>query len=282
MLASLLHTSLMFDLSISIVLYNNKEKQIQNLLDCFCSTTLSYKIYLVDNSPTDELKILATGNNVEYIFNDKNIGYGSAHNIALRKVIDQNKYHLILNPDVTFRNGVLEEIYKYMELNNDVGQLIPKVLYPDGSLQYVCKLIPAPFNLISRLLPGNLLKNYNEKFELRFSGYNKIMDVPYLSGCFMFLRCSALKEVGIFDEQFFMYPEDIDLTRRMHKKYKTVFYPYVEIFHEHAKSSFKNMRMFGIHITNMVKYFNKWGWFFDNERKRVNKVVLQQLKQNTK
>jgi GT2 family glycosyltransferase len=106
------------------------------------------------------------------------------------------------------------------------------------------------------------------------------MNVPYLSGCFMFFRCSALKEVGLFDERFFMYPEDIDLTRRMHKRYKTVFYPHVQVYHEHAKSSFKSLRMFAIHLYNIVKYFNKWGWLFDSERKKINKAVLCQLEQN--
>ncbi len=95
----------------------------------------------------------------------------------------------------------------------------------------------------------------------------------------MFLKFDALKKVGLFDERFFMYPEDIDLTRRMHKKYGTVFYPYAEIFHEHTKSSFKSMHMFTIHMYNIFKYFNKWGWIFDNKRKEVNKNILRQLKQ---
>ena len=63
------------------------------------------------------------------------------------------------------------------------------------------------------------------------------MNVPYLQGSFMFLRTKALKEVGLFYERFFMYPEDIDITRRMHKKYKTIFYPEVSIHHEHAKTT---------------------------------------------
>ena len=272
----------MYQLTVSIVLYNNERSVIQKAIECVLQSNLEIKLFLIDNSEIDNLKYLSHYPNVEYIFNNKNIGYGAGHNIALKKVMDKSKYHLILNPDIEFNENVLEEIYNYMETNNHVGQVIPKVLYPDGSLQYVCKLIPTPFNLFSRLLPGSLFKKYNQKFELRFSGYNKIMDVPYLSGCFMFLRCSALKEVGLFDERFFMYPEDIDLTRRMHKRYRTVFYPYVEIFHGHAKSSFNNIKMFTIHITNIIKYFNKWGWLFDTERKKVNRQILQQLKENNK
>ncbi|MEO8711610.1 MAG: glycosyltransferase family 2 protein [Parafilimonas sp.] len=272
------------DLSISVVLYKNPVEQLTQLINCIATTTLSYHVYLVDNSPTDELKNdlkkFIDAGNIEYIFNNKNVGYGAGHNIAIRRVINENKYHLVLNPDVTFGKGVLEALFAYMDLNDDVGQVIPKVLFPDGTLQYVCKLIPTPLNLFSRLLPKRFLKNYNEKFELRFSGYNTIMNIPYLSGSFMFLRCSALKQVGLFDERFFMYPEDIDLTRRMHRKYKTIFYPYVEVFHEHTKSSFKSIRMFTIHMQNIIRYFNKWGWLVDSERKKVNAEVLQHLKEN--
>jgi GT2 family glycosyltransferase len=159
--------------------------------------------------------------------------------------------------------------------NTDIGHLMPKVLYPDGQIQYLCKLIPTPFDLIfRRFLPENWTKKRRDKFELRASGYSKIMDVPYLSGCFMFLRTKALEEIGLFDERFFMYPEDIDLTRRIHRKYRTVFYPEVSVIHNHAQSSYKSLRMLWIHISNMIKYFNKWGWIFDNERKKINKAIL--------
>jgi GT2 family glycosyltransferase len=103
------------------------------------------------------------------------------------------------------------------------------------------------------------------------------MEVPYLSGFFMFLRIEALNYVGLFDERFFMYPEDIDLTRRIHKYYKTIFYPYTEIVHGYERGSYKSFKLFYIHIVNIIKYFNKWGWFFDKERKMVNKKILSQF-----
>jgi GT2 family glycosyltransferase len=156
---------------------------------------------------------------------------------------------------------------------------MPKVYYPDGEIQYLCKLLPTPFDLIfRRFLPNSWTKKQTEKFELRNSGYNKILDVPYLSGCFMLLRTDALKEVGLFDERFFMYPEDIDLTRRINRKFRTVFYPEVSIVHHHARSSYLNLKMLWIHTTNMIRYFNKWGWFFDRERKIINKKTLNQFK----
>ena len=99
-------------------------------------------------------------------------------------------------------------------------------------------------------------------------------------GCFMFLRMSAINNIGMFDENIFMYTEDIDLTRRIHKKYKTMFWPEVTIVHAHKRSSYKNKKLLKIHIKSAIKYFNKWGWIFDSERRKWNKEVLNELGYN--
>ena len=114
------------------------------------------------------------------------------------------------------------------------------------------------------------MKKSKEKFYLKSTGYNKIMNIPYLSGCFMFLNVEAIKKVGMFDERFFMYPEDIDLTRRIHTKFKTIFYPEVSVGHHHEKASSKSVKMAFIHILNIIRYFNKWGWIFDKQRRLFN------------
>ncbi len=86
-------------------------------------------------------------------------------------------------------------------------------------------------------------------------------------------RLSALKQTGLFDERFFMYPEDIDITRRLHRSYKTMYLPISVIVHQHAAGSRINPRLLKIHIVNMIKYFNKWGWLFDRERRRFNRQL---------
>ena len=92
----------------------------------------------------------------------------------------------------------------------------------------------------------------------------------------MAFRCSVLEKTGIFDERFFMYPEDIDITRRIFSAgYRTVYYPEAEIIHNHMQGSYHNFRLFMIHIVNMIRYFNKWGWLFDGERKRINQKILE-------
>jgi len=185
---------------------------------------------------------------------------------------------MVINPDISFNPAILSEIEEFMNNNSDIGLLMPKILYPTGEIQYLCKLIPTPFDLIvRRFLPKSWTQKRIEKFELRSSGYNKVMNVPYLSGCFMFLRTEALRQVGLFDERFFMYPEDIDLSRRIHRQYRTVFYPNTTIVHHHAQSSYIDSKMLFIHIYNMIKYFNKWGWIFDSERRKVNRKILKQI-----
>lgn len=271
-------------LNISIVLYHTNESHLRCLINQLLNVERDIKIYLIDNSTTDYLaRLKGIDNRIEYLFNNANLGYGKAHNIALKKSLEENvPYHLVLNPDVYFNNGVLEELYNFMENNKDVGLVMPKVLYPDGNIQYLCKLVPTPFDLFGRrFLNFGIFKKYierrNQIFELRFTGYDKIMNVPYLSGCFMFLRTKVLKDVGLFDERYFMYPEDIDLTRRINIMYKTLYYPFVHIVHDHGKESYKNKRMLFIHIINIIKYFNKWGWFFDRNRRMINHKTLHEL-----
>lgn len=264
----------------SIVLYKN-DSAVKHTIADFLNTSIHVKLFLIDNSPTDELRtelsLFISDTRVHYIFNNANIGFGAAHNIAIREAINCSSYHLVLNPDVSFKTNVLESLFAYMEKNNDVGLVMPKVLYPNGDVQYACKLLPSPSDLIfRRFLPSSITKKRTEFFEMRRMGYDKEVEVPYLSGCFMFLRTEALRKVGLFDEQFFMYPEDIDLTRRINKEYRTMFYPKVFIIHAHGKGSYKNPFLLYIHITNMIKYFNKWGWLGDKERKKINKRILSQ------
>jgi len=271
----------MGNINASIVLYHNKKEQLAKVIKSFLSTDLKVKLCLVDNSSSDDLKELEKlDERVEYIFNNANLGYGAAHNIAMKKSIEDNaSYHVVLNPDVYFESGVLKKLFDYMEQNNQIGNVLPQVLYPDGEVQHLCKLLPTPTDLIfRRFIP---LKSWKEKrndlYELHFSGYDKIINIPSLSGCFMFMRVSALKEVGLFDENIFMYLEDVDLNRRLHAKYKTMFYPEVNIVHEYAKESYRSKKLLMFHIQSAIYYFNKWGWFFDKQRNEINQKCLSDL-----
>ena len=266
-------------LTASIVLYHHSPTEVSDIINCVLKSSVS-TLFIVDNSTNDVSRKLENVSDRIWYIHSANLGYGAGHNIAIRKAIEQGAdYHVVLNPDIYFGEGTLEKLEAYMEVHSEVGQIMPKVFYPNGELQYLCKLVPSPLDLIfKRFLPSFLTNNKLYKFQLRFSGYDKIMNIPYLSGCFMFFRISVLQQIGLFDERFFMYPEDIDITRRIHEKYKTIFYPDVSIIHAHAAASRSNAKMLKIHIINIIKYFNKWGWFFDSKRRRINKQVLKELK----
>lgn len=261
----------------SIVLYKHTAAEIRELVKALLAAPNAGTVYLVDNSPepSDEL----AGLGAEYIFTDHNLGYGRAHNIAIRKSMEQKTdFHLVVNPDIRMEPQIMPVLEQYMTEHTDIGHLMPKIVYPDGSTQYLCKLLPAPADLIfRRFLPTGWTRERMKRFEMRDFGYDRTLDVPYLSGCFMFLRMDTLKQVGLFDERFFMYPEDIDLTRRIHAVSRTVFYPQAQVIHAHAQDSYKSMRMLWVHMTNMIKYFNKWGWIFDRERKTVNRQIRKQF-----
>ncbi|MDY5122304.1 MAG: glycosyltransferase family 2 protein [Treponema sp.] len=269
------------NLTASIVIYNTNKSQIEDVINSIEKSNCVTKLYMIDNSPSSEneqfFKDCSLSSIIEYIPHE-NTGYGSSHNIAMHKSIELGAdYHVVLNPDIRFEADVLPRLCEYMNNNSDVVYILPKVIYPNGELQYLCKLLPTPSDLIfRRFLPKTEKKN--DRYVLKESGYNKIMNPPCLSGCFMFLRNSALKENNIFfDDRFFMYFEDFDLIRRLHRVGKTIFYPDVSIIHDHAKESYKSKKMLMVHIKSAIKYFNKYGWFFDKERKEMNKQILKEL-----
>ncbi len=269
----------------SVVTYCNSAADLLGVMRSALNAPIDI-IYLIDHSQADEVNHFISSPSSaeerelsELLSNDRvvyeqhpNRGFGAGHNIAIRKSMEEGaKYHAILNPDIYWSDPVINTLTDYMEAHPEVGMMTPKVLYPDGRLQYNCKLLPTPLDLIGRrFLPTSWTRKRNARFELRETGYDHIMNVPYIHGCFMLFRNETLKKAGLFDERFFMYPEDIDITRRLHKVSKTLFYPSVSIFHAHGAASRKFGKMLWIHITNMIKYFNKWGWWRDPERKRIN------------
>lgn len=270
-------------LNISIVLYNPIWQQVEDLTLELLQCQYVHHVYWVDNSPNQRENIPISSQKLHYIFNNHNMGYGAAHNIAIRESIyDDIPFHLVINPDIIVAANDLSTLVQFVLSHAEVGLLVPKVVYPNGQLQYLCKLLPTPLDVFGRrFLPKKWMEKRNQRYELRQSGYNRIMNIPYLSGCFMLFRTKAVQKAKLFDEQFFMYPEDMDLTRRIHRDYLTVFYPHVTITHNHAQASYHSWRMMWIHAINMCKYFNKWGWWHDPERRMFNQMALQDYASST-
>lgn len=266
----------------SIVTYRTERAELRRCVESLHAAGVS-SVAVVDNSPDESLKDFCLEKlRVGYTHSERNLGYGAAHNIELRRSLDRPEvdYHLVINSDVYFAPDVIRLIVGRMDSDSAIGQLIPRTLYPDGREQAVVRLLPAPADLIfRRFLPARLAVRRNRRFLLEFWNHASEADVPYHQGSFMFLRTEALRRCGLFDERFFMYPEDIDLTRRIHRCFRTVFWPGATIVHAHRAASYKSLRMLCIHTVNMIRYFNKWGWIFDSERREFNRRLLRDLGQ---
>ena len=251
--------------SISLVTYNNS-KVIEKCINSIFNITnnIDFEIIIVDNNSSDNtVKIIKNNfNSVKLIKNEKNVGFGAAHNIAIK--LGKGKYHLVINPDIIFTENTIEKLISFMEENPDVGLVSPKIIFPDGTIQYLCKRSPCVFDLcIRRFTPGFIQKIFKKRidfYEMKDTGYNKIMDVCYLSGSFMLFRKSVLEKIGGFDENFFMYSEDADITHRIGEISRALFYPYTSVVHLWERGSHKKIKLLLISLASNIKYFNKWGW----------------------
>lgn len=265
----------------SIVLYRNDINMLQNAIQSILKTGGIDKMFLVDNSPTDGLKILVIDSRIEYIHNPANPGFGASHNVAMEKAIEFGaKYHFIVNPDIYFEDDVITAMVEYIANDVTIGMMMPQILNTDGSIQNLPKLLPSPLSILWRKIkkPVRIYQKFINEYELREVPKEVIYNAPVLSGCFTLLNLDAIKEVGMYDDEFFMYFEDWDLSRRMHQYYKTIYFPKVSVVHEYESGANKNPKLFRIFVNSAITYFNKWGWFFDADRKKINKEALAQFK----
>ena len=264
-------------LSISVVAYRTEPALLEAALVSIAASPLSTRVYVTDNSSGSGLKEIAERFHAIYLHPGRNLGFGRGHNLALQAVASSSKYHLILNPDVSFGPSVLPEIHAFMEANPGIGWVMPRVLYPDGSQQHLCKRLPTPWDLFSRrffaIRAGSLMEKHQHRFKCQDLDLSRPRSVPNLSGCFAFVRTSLLHQVGGFDERFFLYLEDTDLVRRVGELAQTVFYPHVSVHHVRGRGSYQDLKLLAHHLRSAIQYFSKWGWLVDSKRKKINQSV---------
>ena len=266
-----------FDITCSIVLYHTDISELNSIVDTLLKSELNLKIFLIDNSKTNILRNAVVSDSVEYIFNNKNVGYGAGHNIAIKRAYGLSKLHLVINADIAFDPIILAKGFNYIVDNDDVIMLSPQIVSNDGDLQHFCRLLPTPFDLVvRRFVPDIFVKSFKHRLDrylLLDKDYSKPMVVPNLPGCFMLVKTDVLNQIGGFDENFFMYVEDVDLTRRLHQQGKTLYYPEIKITHGLARGSYKFSKLLIYHIKSAIYYFNKWGWFNDKQRELINRKL---------
>ena len=271
-----------YDVVGSIVLFKTASKEVDQAIRQFLAVPLKTHLCIIDNSPMPlPPQAYAGSPRISYFFANGNLGYGRAHNIALRASQGRSRYNLVMNTDITYPPDAVTRLVDFMEANPQAGLAGPKVLYPDGSLQHVCRLLPTPANLfLRRFLPGSKWTDRADAlYELRQWDHESVANIPYFQGSYMMLRTALCNQVGGFDERFFLYGEDIDLTRRIHAIAETLYVPDVRITHQYRRYSNRSLLGTWYGIQNNCRYFNKWGWFFDRDRTRINRKVLAQLQQ---
>jgi GT2 family glycosyltransferase len=250
-------------ISASIVLYKTPISAISTLIAELRRAGVA-KIFVVDNSPTgfDKSVDLYGSDLVERICTGRNLGYGRAHNIAIARTGDGYSYHLICNPDIAVPPDTIPLMTEFMESNTEVGLCMPKLVGPDGQLHYCCRRSPLALDYLSQLImPRSWGLRRRSKLEMRYCNYDQQMEVPCLSGCFMFFRNSVLRRLGGFDERFFLYFEDFDLSLRSTKLARNVYFPRAHVVHERQSAHKKSWRLKAIFAMSAFQYFSKWGWF---------------------
>ncbi len=269
----------MCKISAAIVTFNNPKTMIQKVLSSLLADEIVDRIFVVDNSPMDDLREVATNKRIEYLHNPENLGFGKANNIAFEKALEMGaQYHFVVNPDISFSDNVISDMVQFMRDNSNIGISMPKVLYPDGAIQRLCKLYPSPLDLFfRRFLPnGKLKEKIDYSYEMHFFDYDSVAEIPILSGCFMCINMEVLKSGHSFDSRYFMYLEDFDFCRNVRDAgWRLVYNPDATVFHEFAKGSHRNYKLMKYHISSAFSYFNKWGWFFDKKRKNINSKAIK-------
>lgn len=260
----------------SIVTYRTPIEEIRLCVGALAATGSVVAVDIVDNSRDRDIEaavdqLAQQHRNIEltYIASD-NIGYGAANNISLRRSMarsDKPALHLVMNSDIVFEPTVVDELAAFMMSDPSIGMTIPKVLGIDGEEQSSYHPLPSPWDLIChRFMPRFLCRKRMEVYEIKVASEQKPVDVPYIHGCFMMIKLETLRQVGLFDERYFMYPEDIDLSRRIAVERRVCVVPWLSIVHAHRAESRKSFKMLRIHASNMAKYFNKWGWIGSTRR----------------
>lgn len=233
----------MMHLSIIIVNYNTKkllEDTIQAVIDTMA--LIRYEIIVVDNDSCDgsiEL-VKKKYSHVKLIENKDNLGFPKANNIGIKKAL--GRYILLLNSDTKVLGHCIEKCLEYMDMNFDIGALGCKLLLANGKLDHACKRgFPTPESSLFYILNLHKLFPASKRFgqyTLDYLPIDKINEVDALTGAFMMVRKEVINKVGLLDENFFMYGEDLDWCFRIKEAgYKIIYYPEAVTIHYKGGSS---------------------------------------------
>ena len=215
--------------------------------DCLESIYLTvqetkFEIILVDNSFRDDglEAVLKCFSEIRLIDNLKNIGFARANNQAAK--IATGDFLFFLNPDTIMTEGAIQIMLDYLCSDPSIGVLGPKVLNFDGSIQYSCRRFPTiwsglfnRYSLMTRLFPNN---RYSKDYLMLDYDHNSTRSVDWVSGCCMMIPGSIFIKANGFDENYFLFIEDVDLCKTIQKEgYRVDYFPNAKIFHKISSSN---------------------------------------------
>ncbi len=247
---------------ISIVYYGESDA-IKKAVDSIeKNTSVEKEIILVRNGGDRKAieDLVAEYSDVRIVDLDKNVGFGAGHNAAFNDSGKNSEYFFIVNPDVILTSDAVDKLTEYMDGNSEVGAAVPKLTDDDGNLLSVYRRDPTVTDMfLRRFIPFGFKKRY-AYHTMQDADYETAHEVPFPQGSFLCIRSSVFERVGGFDKRFFLYMEDADLCRKVRKESKCMYYPGASVVHFWNKGSHRSLKLFMIHISSMIKYFNKWGW----------------------
>ena len=247
--------------SACIVLYhadNDVFRAVQSVMD----SELSVDLFIADNSPECDTasRIQSQWPDTIVLPQEGNIGFGRANNAVLPHLT--SRYHLLVNPDVSFPPDLIGRMVSWMDQHPEAAVLTPRVFFPDGTEQFLPKKQPT-----IRYLLGGKLERFGEPFrsyrkEYTLNGANITLPTPvgFATGCFLMIRTALFQELGGFDDRFFLYQEDSDLSRRVMEKGQIIYHPDMQITHAWHRENTKTLKGTLRQVQSIVKFFRKWGW----------------------
>ncbi len=263
------------DLSLIIVNFNQRgltRECVKNFKAH--QTKAELELLVVDNSndPVLHETLKTRYPDVVYIPSKRNIGFGAANNLGIAAA--RGRYIAIVNYDIIPMPGSLDALIEHMDAHSDVGIAGPRLHNPDGGTQQSCYHFPSLMTPVyRRLFFGKLSfgKRHLEHYLMSAEDMSAPKDVDWLQGSFLIVRRSAIEDVGVFDERFFMYLEDTDWCRRFWcHGWKVRYIPSIHMLHLHLRDSAHTMGITGllnrltrIHNYSALKYFIKeWSGFY--------------------
>lgn len=192
-----------------------------------------------------------------------NVGYGRGHNLSIHSV--NTDFHLVLNPDVVLARESLVQGLQYLQSAPTVAALSPAVCDGDGHKQHACKRFPTVLDFVLRgFAPQGIRKLFDRRlahYEMRdLPEQQASTGIPIISGCFMLFRTPALQSVNGFDEGYFLYFEDFDLSLRVHAQGDLAYLPQMQITHLGGNSARKGLRHIAMFARSGCRFYNTHGW----------------------